>query len=123
MNDPRYIKDQGRFVLYMGSQCLYQTEEIGIVFDADFVVLKHGDYDLTHHWFLVAFHQFLRNGFQELAHGLRLISSSHWDPEELTKIVNCTGYLKHFLENELESTYRETRIESASDPIWSSVCN
>lgn len=114
MLEARYKRDGERLALYMGDECLYVTEEIAIVFDDDFVLLKHGDYDLVYKWFVAAYLMLRWSGNPRLAEGLRMISSSEWDPDELTKIVNNTGYIKQFLEANIESHYRETRVEPPS---------
>lgn len=113
--EPRYEKNGTRFALYFGNDCLYETDEIAIAFDEDgWVLLKHGDYDLVNQWFLTAKLKYRTDGFPDMANNLRLISSSKWDPEILTKIVTYTGYLERFLEGIDASDYRETRAESTS---------
>ena len=101
MSTYHYMKCDDLFQLVDGEtgEILVEGAEVAIVVNrTDFVIHKHGMLDKVQKWYDTTRQRYIANGLERDAAELLLISSSQWDPVELNKILEITGYIKCFLE-------------------------
>jgi hypothetical protein len=100
-----YLYDLDSKTLDNTHTIICMTDEVGIAFSRvllhqdkyEYVFMKHGDADKVSAWVDEARRRFINVGLQSLANELFIIRGSDWDPEDLNKILNCTGWISVFL--------------------------
>lgn len=117
MTELVYTKEHGSFYLYQiednGSRTLVSmSDEIAVLIDPELGTLqKHGNPELVRKR-----HAMLLEQGGDIAADWVLIASNGWDPDILTRMINCSGYAGIWYEQQQKASLATGSAPALAEP-------